>query len=67
MSEPLTVARIEDGIVVNIEVVTDEWLNGSGAEGLTFVPITDQPAYIGLHWDVLTGFEQPPMKEVTDE
>ena len=57
----IAIARIRDGIVVNIEMAHQEWIDDNqGLEGFTFVPYTsEQPAWIGLGWTKAGGFEQP--------
>lgn len=57
----LTIARIKDGVVINIEVASQEWIDANqGIDGCTFVPYTpEQPAALGHGYDEVTGFEQP--------
>lgn len=57
----MNIARIADGIVINIEVADASWIaQNDGVDGLRFIPYTDeQPAWIGLAWSELDGFEQP--------
>jgi hypothetical protein len=57
----MNIARIKDGIVVNIEVADREWLEkNQGLDGFYFIEWTyDSPAYIGYGWNELSGFEQP--------
>lgn len=64
----MEVARIKDGIVVNLEVADEAWVAANdGVDGYTFVPFdlyaTDNaapPPQIGLRFDPATGrFEQP--------
>lgn len=61
----MNIARIEDGIVVNIEVADAEWLDAqTPPPGVALVPYTpDNPAFIGLGYDPETGFEQPTPEE----
>lgn len=60
---PFPVARIDlaTGLVVNVELADQEWLDANqGADGCTFVAYTpEQPAAPGLGYDEVTGFEQP--------
>jgi hypothetical protein len=57
----MNVARIIDGIVVNIEVADPAWIaSNDDVDGVRIIPYTDeQPAYIGLGWNESDGFEQP--------
>lgn len=58
----MNVARILNGIVINIEVADQEWFeaNSVGSDGSILIPYTnEQPAYIGLSWSKENGFEQP--------
>lgn len=59
----MNIARIKDGIVVNLEVADAEWVaENDGIDGFTFIEYTDtQSAHIGLIWNQLDGFEQPVM------
>ena len=61
--DTVDIARIKDGVVANIEVATQEWIDENmGIDGYTFVFITkENPAHIGLGWSELSGFEQPPI------
>lgn len=56
----MDVARIRDGIVVNIESASQEWLEANSNGGdFIFVPFTEEnPAVIGLGWNEVDGFEQ---------
>ena len=48
----MNIARIIDGIVVNIEVADQEWLDAQDDPDVTFVPFTDaEPAAMGGTWD----------------
>ena len=56
----LRIARIIDGIVVNVEMASQDWLDAQDDPTVTFVE--DDPAgsaCIGLGYDPGTGFEQP--------
>lgn len=59
----MDIARIDKatGIVVNIEVADQAWLDAHSADPdftfETYVP--EAPAFIGLGYDAVTGFEQP--------
>lgn len=57
----MNIARIVNGLVVNIEIADQEWIDANqGVDGCTFVPYTDSNvAYIGLGWNEIDGFEQP--------
>ena len=53
------VARVKDGQVVNVEVMSDDAAS-TLAPGEQFVPYDDaNPAHIGYGYDAATGFEQP--------
>lgn len=56
----MQIARIRNGIVVNVELADDDWLADGAGDDL-LVPYTDSnPASIGLGYDAETGvFEQP--------
>jgi hypothetical protein len=59
----MNIARVIDGIVVNLEVADQEWIdaNTPSADGAVFVPVPDSVrGHIGLGWDEVNGFEQPP-------
>lgn len=58
----MNIARIRDGVVTNVEVADQEWIDSNqDAGGFHFEPYTDeQPAHIGLAWSEADGFEQPP-------
>lgn len=73
-----TVARIKDGIVVNLEVADDEWIaQNNGIDGYTFIPFVQEPddpatappsPAIGYGFDPVTGlFKQPPTQEEAHE
>lgn len=58
----MNVARILDGIVINIEVADSEWFenNKVGPDGSILVPYSNEnPAYIGFGWSEEKGFERP--------
>ena len=57
----LHIARIQNGIVINVEVADDEWISEhSVQDGQTFVTYTDdEPAHIGFGWSPEQGFAQP--------
>lgn len=62
----MKIARVLDGIVVNIEVASPEWLtdNSAGSDGSVLVPYEDSDVvHIGLGWSAATGFEQPPSED----
>ena len=59
----MNIARVIDGIVINLEVADQEWIdaNTPSPDGAIFVPIPDwTTGYIGLGWNKTDGFEQPP-------
>jgi hypothetical protein len=54
------IARIKNGIVVNLEVASQKWIDeNQGVDGFTLVPYTnkDNPQ-IGLGWSEKEGFEK---------
>lgn len=59
----IKIARIVDGIVVNIEMADSEWLeqHSHTADGVFIAYEDEQPAHVGLGWNVNSGFEQPPL------
>lgn len=55
----MNIARIRNGIVVNIEVGDEQWIETATGDDV-LVPYTDeQPARVGLGWEPDSGFEQP--------
>lgn len=47
----MKVARLQEGVVVNVEMADDDWLI-TGANGDLLIPYTDDaPARIGDIWD----------------
>lgn len=58
----MNVARIRDGVVVNIEVAdSEDYLHDTLRSGDTLVEYSDDaPAFIGYGYDPDKGFEQPP-------
>ena len=62
----MNIARIIDGTVVNVEVASQEWLDGQSMPGVEFVPYTAaNPACIGYPYDPITGtFAQPEPEPV---
>lgn len=61
----LRIARIIDGIVVNVEMAAQDWLDAHATDP-DFLFVVDEPpgsAHIGLGYDPGTGFEQPPALE----
>ena len=57
----MNIARISNGIVINIEVADQEWLDAKDQTEVSFIPYTeDAPARIGDTWDG-TVFA-PPLK-----
>lgn len=65
----MRIARIRNGIVENIEVADQAWLDAQHLDPDTiFIPYTDDnPAHIGLGWTKEAGFEQPPQEGLTNE
>lgn len=61
----MNVARIKNGVVINIEAAEPEWVNANqGIDDCVFVEYSnDQPAHVGLSWNETSGFEQPPVIE----
>jgi hypothetical protein len=58
----VNIARIDDGVVVNLEVVTQDWLDDNADDpNFTFVAYIegDYPT-IGYGYDPVTGFDYPP-------
>lgn len=59
----MNIARIRDGIVINIETVDEDWSDPGNSDDI-LVPYTDnQPAFVGLTWTEADGFEQQPAPE----
>ena len=75
----MIIARISDGVVVNIEVADESWVRAARAatpdpksHPVTFVEIheTDEApniAHIGYGYDPARGFEQPPVAMTDDQ
>lgn len=57
----MNIARIKDGVVVNIEVASQEWIDANqGVDGFTFAPYTDaEPVITGAAYDADAGFTRP--------
>ena len=57
----MKIARVIDGIVVNLEVGDQGWLDANqGVDGALLIPYTEEsPAYLGLGWSEENGFEKP--------
>lgn len=56
----LRIARIVGGTVVNIEMASQDWLDAQDDPAVTFVLDNPAaPAFVGLGYDPVTGFEQP--------
>lgn len=57
----LRIARVADGLVVNVEIASQEWLDAHADDPdfLFVVDVPEQPARVGLGYDPGTGFEQP--------
>lgn len=54
----MRIARLEDGIVINIEIADQEWIDAQPDPSI-FVEFTDEnPAFIG--GDYVDGFFYPP-------
>ena len=60
MSTQVNIARIKDGIVVNIEIADAEWMAANlGADGFTFIAYgSEDHPHIGHGWNQVDGFEQ---------
>lgn len=59
----LKIARVVDGVVVNIEIATQEWLeeNQNKQDAALLIPYTEEhPAFVGFGWSEKDGFERPP-------
>ena len=61
----MNLARVRDGVVVNIEVADTEWLSAAQAtkndDSVELIEYTDDaPAHIGYRYNPEQGFEQPP-------
>lgn len=63
----LTIARIRNGVVVNIEMASQDWIDAYDGPDLIVPYTADQPANVGLGYDPVTGFEQPPAPEPQPE
>lgn len=59
------IARIENGVVVNIEVADQAYLDAHLEANLVPYPDT-APATIGLRYDPARGFEQPRRAKFAD-
>jgi hypothetical protein len=69
----MQIARVENGVVVNVEVADAEWLAAQThlPENVQLVPLTDDDdgpvvANIGLPYTVEDGFQQPPTPAPTN-
>jgi hypothetical protein len=62
MAFPIARISLETGLVVNVELADQEWLDAHANDpDFTFEPyVAEEPAIIGLGYDPSTGFEQPP-------
>lgn len=59
----MNIGRIRNGVVVNIEIVDEQWVDDGSSDDV-LIPYTDeQPAFIGLGWSEVDGFEQPSATE----
>lgn len=68
----MNIARIDaaTSLVVNLEVADAGWVkaNADPDGPWLFVEYTDDnPAHIGLGWEPIGGFEQPPTHPFTEE
>lgn len=76
----MLVAKISDGVVVNVETCTDKWLratreksgeiNGHPVSYVEFPePQDGEPDYvhIGYEYDPVKGFQQPPKPALTPD
>lgn len=64
----MNIARIVDGVVVNLEVADEEWLeeNSTNFSGVQFVVIPDGiQVHIGSTWTESEGFEKMPIPEIS--
>jgi hypothetical protein len=57
----MNVARIKNGIVVNLEVADAAWVaENEGIDEFIFIEYPEkQVVHIGFGWNEITGFEQP--------
>jgi hypothetical protein len=58
----MNVAKVnkKTGIVENIEVASEQWIEENTPQGYTYVVIgPSEVAHIGLSWSKENGFEQP--------
>jgi len=53
------VARIESGVVANVELAGQDWLDAHAGDAGVVLDDPIHPASIGLGYDPVTGFEQP--------
>lgn len=67
MSDLINVARIVDGIVVNIEVADQNWINANTTSSVIFVPVNDSPVSPGMSWDSESGFGVAPLVSPSQE
>lgn len=63
----MNVARIENGVVANIEVAEQDWIDECAANGITLVPYGDQPIQAGMSWSEADGFGPPPLTPPSEE
>lgn len=61
MAFPIARISLDTGLVVNVELADQAWLDAHAADpDFTFEPyVPEEPAIIGLGYDPATGFEQP--------
>jgi hypothetical protein len=60
----MNIARISNGIVINIEVADQEWIDAQEDPAVVFVAYSDDaPAFIGAAWDG-TVFAPPVYPEI---
>lgn len=69
----MQIARVENGVVVNVEVADAKWLAAQTdlPDHVQLVPLADDDAetvaaHIGLPYDSKQGFQQPPTPAPTN-
>jgi hypothetical protein len=67
MSSSVVVARIVDGVVVNLEVADQQWIDANSTGLTKFVPVGDSAVSAGMGWTESGGFSAPALVPPTQE